>query len=83
MKSLRVYSTKTCPRCSILKATLARWERHYEEASLEDAKTLTDLRLAGCFEIEAPILQVDGIYYPARSLFLGPNVDEEFLREII
>lgn len=52
------------------------------EAKLLDAETITDLRINGCFAMEAPILRTGNEWFSARELFDADGLDTEYLREI-
>ena len=85
---ITVYSTPTCPKCSMLKATLTAWERPFREARLvedllEDADLMTDLHMAGRSFRAAPVLRVDDTFCGAEELFRDGSLDEEKLRELV
>lgn len=85
---ITIYSTSTCPKCSLLKATLTAWERPFREARLvedllEDAALMTDLHMAGRSFRAAPVLRVDDIFIGAEELFPGGRLNEEKLRGLV
>jgi hypothetical protein len=53
----------------------------YETKNLQEAVVITDLRMEGCFEMSAPILQIGSIYHPAGWLFVDGRLQEEKIRE--
>jgi hypothetical protein len=53
-----VYSLPDCPRCEILKTTLTGSGIQFATYDMSEAATITELRLEGCFAMEAPVLAV-------------------------
>jgi hypothetical protein len=83
-KDLILYSTKSCLRCTILRAALMKRNLDWSEKSMDDAEVITNMRLAGCFAREAPVLKVDGEYWLARAIFrYNGELNEAKLKEIL
>ena len=80
---IKVYSTSACPRCKILEHYLSEHKiAHFsKEVSAED---ITDMRVAGYFKLECPIIEVAvGDYHGPDEFFEGMKLDVERLRELI
>ncbi|MFA5692334.1 MAG: glutaredoxin domain-containing protein [Acholeplasmataceae bacterium] len=60
---LVIYTTSTCPHCAELKKQLGSLGIDFDTRNLEDADVLTDLRVEGCFAMQAPILQIGDMYF--------------------
>jgi hypothetical protein len=58
-----VYTLEDCPNCQKLKLDLHIAGYEFEEKDMSSAESITDLRLGGCFEIAAPVLEVEGKFY--------------------
>lgn len=78
-----VYKTTTCPRCKQLTAYLDSIGHPHQEASLEDAGAITDMRLAGFFGVEAPIIQDAYGYHGPEEFFNGGNLDIKRLERLL
>jgi glutaredoxin len=55
---VKVYSTATCPNCTVLKAMLKTEAIEFSEVNMASPAGLTDLRMAGVFTMSAPVLQI-------------------------
>lgn len=83
-KDLILYSTRSCLRCTILRAALMKRNLDWSEKSMDDAEVVTNMRLAGCFARETPVLKVDGEYWLARAIFrYNGELNEAKLNEIL
>jgi glutaredoxin len=82
---ITIYTTSICPRCKLLKAWLKDHKIPFAEKSLEDdAESMTEMRVSGYFGVEAPIIESPaGSYYGPGEMFVGGNVDEKKMREIV
>jgi len=60
---LVIYTTDKCPRCAELKKQLGSLGIAFDTKDLEDPGVLTDLRVEGCFAMQAPILQIGDMYF--------------------
>lgn len=70
----RVFTTKTCPKCELLKKELARLGEDFETLDMSLPQNITELRINGCFAMSAPVLQVDDAFYNIVDLFDGDNL---------
>lgn len=80
MTDLTLYSLPFCPHCETLKTFLDKAGIVYKNASLEDPAAITELRIEGCFAIEAPVLQIqnknDIKFLESGVMFPGGNLDQ-------
>jgi len=71
---IRVFTTKTCPRCDLLKKELARLGEEFETLDMALPQNITELRINGCFAMSAPVLQINDDFYNVLDLFDGDNL---------
>lgn len=68
-----VYSMPLCGGCEQLKTFLKAIDVDFEERRLTDGESITDLRMAGCYDpitdLQAPILQVGERVFKYDTLF--------------
>ncbi len=69
ISEVKVYTTKTCPRCEQLKGLLKSHNIEYEEVEMATPEALTELRMRGVFTISAPVLQIDDSFITSNDLF--------------
>lgn len=53
---IKIFTLPCCPRCDIVKNYLKDRGIDYTEIEMDSAEGITDLRLAGCFAMEGPVL---------------------------
>ena len=80
---ITVFSLPVCPKCKLLKAYLAANKIPYQEASLEDAGTIAEMRCSGFFGMSAPVIGVAEGYYGPEEFFDGEKLNEEKLRRLL
>ncbi|MDI6860026.1 MAG: glutaredoxin family protein [Methanocellales archaeon] len=68
MPAVKVYTTKTCPKCEQLKRSLEFHEVAYEEVDMTTPEALTELRMSGIFTTSAPVLQIDDAFFTSSDL---------------
>jgi glutaredoxin len=79
---IRVLSTASCPRCKILEQYLSEHKiAHFSKEVDEEA--LTDMRVAGYFKLECPIIEAEGEYHGPDEFFEGMMLDKEKLRGLL
>jgi glutaredoxin len=71
-----VYSTKTCPKCELLKKTLEGLSIDFETLDMSTPEALTELRINGVFTLAAPVLQADEKFYTVEDLFDGDTIKD-------
>ncbi|MDD1667691.1 MAG: glutaredoxin family protein [Methanomicrobiales archaeon] len=81
--SLIVYTLENCPNCEMLKEYLASRKVSYQEKDMSSADSLTDLRVNGCFAMEAPVLRKDDLFLTSAELFAGGKVRDAELRRTL
>jgi glutaredoxin len=83
LPSLVVYTLENCPNCEMLKDYLKSRKVSYLEKDMSSADSLTDLRVNGCFAMEAPVLRKDDLFLTSAELFAGGRVRDADLRRIL
>jgi glutaredoxin len=81
--ALIVYTLENCPNCEMLKDYLASWKVAYQEKDMSSADSLTDLRVNGCFAMEAPVLRKDDLFLTSAELFARGKVRDAELRKAL
>jgi glutaredoxin len=80
---LTVYTLENCPNCEMLKGYLRSRRVTYSERDMSTAESLTELRVNGCFAMEAPVLRKNDTFLTPADLFSGGKVREaELLRTL-
>lgn len=72
----RVYSTKACPKCELLKAELKKAGISFESMDMSTPEALTELRVNGVFTLSAPVLQAEDNFYTVEDLFAGDKLKD-------
>ena len=62
-----LYTTKTCPRCAIVKKWLEDIGTPFTTKSLEDSEVMADLHMRNAPVLAAPALEIDGIVFEYRG----------------
>ena len=81
--ALVVYTLENCPNCEMLKEYLVSRKVAYREKDMSSAESLTDLRVNGCFAMEAPVLRKDDLFLTTAELFAGGKVRDAELRKAL
>ncbi len=81
--ALIVYTLENCPNCEMLKDYLATRKVAYQEKDMSAADSLTDLRVNGCFAMEAPVLRKDDLFLTSAELFAQGKVRDAELRRAL
>jgi glutaredoxin len=63
-----VYSLPNCPNCEHLKEVLKTTGYDFEERPMDSAESITDMRIEGCFAMEAPVLKVNDKYFEYKDI---------------
>jgi glutaredoxin len=58
-----IYCLEDCPRCEEIKAKLTASGYEYREEDMSTAENITEMRLCGCFAMEAPVLRVGDNFF--------------------
>jgi hypothetical protein len=80
---LVVYTLENCPNCETLKSFLRSRRVMYTERDMSSAESLTELRVNGCFAMEAPVLRRDELFLTSAELFSGGKVREAELNRTL
>jgi len=80
---IKVYTTKVCPNCKIVKEFLAAEGEAYEEVDITTAEALTELRMQGVFTLVTPVVQVGSTFLTDNDLFNGDELRKERIKEVI
>ena len=81
--TLIVYTLENCPNCEMLKDYLGSRKVPFLEKDMSSAESLTDLRVNGCFAMEAPVLRKDDLFLTSTELFAGGKVRDAELRKAL
>jgi hypothetical protein len=81
--ALIVYTLENCPNCEMLKDFLASRKIAYQEKDMSSAESLTDLRVNGCFAMEAPVLRRGDLFLTSTELFAGGKVRDAEIRRTL
>jgi glutaredoxin len=75
-KTIMVYTLPNCPNCEKVKALLNEMYVSFGVISMEIPEVVADLRYNGCFEVVAPIIQLDDKYYTYDEFIAGKSKEE-------
>lgn len=76
-ENLIVYSANLCDHCMKLKEFLHQNHIHFAEEDISTAESLTELRINGCFCIEAPILRIGNLFLTDNDLFQDEMIRDD------
>ncbi|MBN1455566.1 MAG: NrdH-redoxin [Methanomicrobia archaeon] len=76
---IKVYATKVCPNCKVVKAFLAAEGEQVEEVDITTAEALTELRMAGVFTLITPVVQIGSRFFTSEVLFDGDVLRKDML----
>jgi len=77
---VKIFTLPDCPKCNILKNKMKSLGVSFEDASMEDPETKTDLLMNDIYTNVAPVLFIDGKYYTHDQIF---NKDENGISQEI
>ena len=80
---IKVYTTKICPNCKLVKGFLAAEGEEYREVDITTAEALTELRMNGVFTLTAPVVQIGSEFLTYDELFNGDTLRKEKINELI
>ena len=80
---IKVYTTKICPNCKLVKEFLAAEGEEYREVDITTAEALTELRMNGVFTLTAPVVQIGSEFLTFDELFNGDTLRKEKINELI
>ena len=82
-KEAIIYTLEFCPKCELLKEYFKGNGISYSERDMSSAESLTDLRVSGVFEREAPVLRMDTRFLTHKELFEGDSVRQEVVKQLL
>ena len=62
-----LYTTKTCPRCVIIKKWLEDNGISFIVKNIEDTSVITELTMRNAFVMSAPVLEIEGMVFEFRG----------------
>ena len=68
-KEVIFYSTKSCLRCTILRAALMKRDLDWTETSMDSEEVIKNMRKVGFYAREPPVLRVNGRYWLGSVMF--------------
>jgi glutaredoxin len=77
---IKVYATKVCPNCKLVKEFLAAEGEQVEEVDITTAEALTELRMAGVFTMITPVVQIGSRFLTSAVLFDGDVLQKDMLK---
>ncbi|MGC9443347.1 MAG: glutaredoxin family protein [Candidatus Methanospirareceae archaeon] len=77
---IKVYTTKVCPNCKLVKEFLAAEGEQVEEVDITTAEALTELRMAGVFTMTTPVVQIGPRFLTSEVLFDGDVLRKDMLK---
>ena len=80
---ITIYKTPVCPRCKQLTAYLDGIGCRYEEATLEDAGVIAEMRCSGFFGMMAPVIENSSGYHGPEEFFDGGVLNTEKLGRLL
>jgi glutaredoxin len=83
MPEVIIYTTKTCPKCELLKKALKESGVDFKTTDMSTPEALTELRINGIFTLTAPVLQVDEEFLTHDELFNGMEIKREALDNLL
>jgi glutaredoxin len=79
---VKIFTLPDCPKCNILKNKMRSLGVSFEESSMEDPETKTDLLMNEIYTNVAPVLFIDDRYYMHDQIF-DKRDDNNISRAII
>ena len=80
--NLIMYTLENCPNCEMLKGYLHSHRIMYTERDMSSAESLTELRVNGCFAMEAPVLRQGDTFLTTMDLFSAGKVREDSVEQL-
>ena len=67
--TIEIFTLGNCPRCEELAEFLSGLSVPFDTLSLDDAETITELRINGVFVTEAPVLHIGDTWLLPSQIF--------------
>ncbi|MEI8003857.1 MAG: hypothetical protein WCG94_05930, partial [Methanothrix sp.] len=83
-KEVIFYSTRSCLRCTILRAALIKCDLDWTETSMDSEEVIKNMRKVGFYAREPPVLRVNGRYWLGSVMFkYNGELNKAKLKEIL
>ena len=83
MTSITVFSTQVCPKCKRLKEWLEAEGISFTQENMDTPAGMTELRINGCFALEAPVLKVGDKFIESRGIFNKQEIKKDEILSVI
>ncbi|MBC7084845.1 MAG: NrdH-redoxin [Methanomethylovorans sp.] len=83
MPEVIIYTTKTCPKCELLKVALKERGVVFKTTDMSTPEALTELRINGVFTLTAPVLQIGEEFFTHDDLFNGMEIKRDVLDNLV
>jgi glutaredoxin len=80
---IKVYTTKICPNCKIVKEFLTAEGNAFEEVDITTAEALTELRMQGVFTMITPVVQIGSTFLTNDDLFEDDALRKARIKEVL
>jgi glutaredoxin len=80
---IKVYTTKICPNCKIVKEFLTAEGNTFEEVDITTAEALTELRMQGVFTMITPVVQIGSTFLTNDDLFEDESLRKARVKEVL
>jgi glutaredoxin len=74
MSEIVVYTSTGCHKCTTLKEWLKAANRNFEERSLENVDTMTELVMRNVVVLSAPVIEINKTIYTEDYFFEGNSL---------
>jgi len=83
--AIKLFSLPCCPRCEMVKDYLKEKKVNYTPVDMDSAEGITELRVAGIFEMEAPVLMNDetDVFLSSSTMFPDGTIDKELINTMV
>ena len=80
---LSIFSLPCCPRCDVLKKYLSKKGIVVQHLEMDSAEGITELRMIGCFTMEAPVLINDDLFLESATMFPDGTLDVKLIDSFV
>jgi len=77
---IEIFTLPVCPKCHLLMDKMEEIGVKFEELSMSDPKSATELLMNDIYTNVTPVLFLNGKYYTHRELFDGEYVRENIIK---
>ena len=83
MQGIKIYSTKNCPNCRVLKQFMENAKVQFTEVDMATPAALTELRMSGVFTMAAPVLQIGNKFHTYNELFMQDRINQDKIESLL